>query len=349
MIKLAIVGTGGMAHAHADNFSKIRGCKMVAAVDIDGKRAQEFAKKHGIGNTYTSVQELLKNCDFDAATVVTPDAFHVSCSLPLVKAGKHVLCEKPLAPVATEAKKLVTAAKKAGIINMVNLSYRRSWALQEINKIVASGKIGAIRHFEANYLQAWLPSKVWGDWRKEERWLWRLAEGHGSRGVLGDVGVHITDLATFAANDGVKKVSGELKTFHKAKGDKIGDYKLDANDSAYMRVELAGGGLGTICATRWAAGQINTLTLRLHGEKGGIRLNLDDSYEKYEICAGKDLDKCQWKTVKAKKSPSIYERFIGSIKSGKNDQPDFARGHEVQKILDACIKSDSEKKIITIR
>ncbi len=349
MIKVAVVGTGGMAKSHVENFKKIKGCKVVAGVDVNQQRAEEFCKTHGIAQAYSSVSDLLKSCDFDAATVVTPDAFHVGCSLPLLKAGKHVLCEKPLAPVASEAKKLVTAAKKAGVINMVNLSYRRSCALQEINKIVASGKLGAIRHFEANYLQAWLPSKIWGDWRTCEGWLWRLSEGHGSKGVLGDVGVHITDLATFAANDSVKTVNGELKTFHKAKGDRIGEYKLDANDSAYMRVELAGGGVGTICATRWASGQPNSLTLRLYGEKGGIRLDLDKSYDEYEICMGANLDKCKWQTVKARKSPSIYERFISSIKSGKNDQPDFVRGWEVQKVLDACIKSDKEKKTITLR
>jgi len=348
MIKVAVVGTGGMANNHAQNFAKIKGVKLVAGVDVNADRAKEFCAKHNIPASYTSVAELLKNCDFDAATVVTPDAFHVSCAVPLVKAGKHVLCEKPLAPTAGEAKKLVDAAAKSGVINMVNFSYRNSSALQYAQKLVAAGKLGRIMHFEAHYLQTWLSSPIWGDWHTKEAWLWRLSTAHGSKGVLGDVGVHITDLATFAANDEIKSLNGQLKVFHKAKNDRIGEYKLDANDSAYMRVELAGGGLGTICATRWASGQPNSLALPLYGDKGGLRLDLDKSYTDLEVCTGKDLLKAQWKTIKCKATPSMYERFIKSIKSGKNDQPDFARAWNVQRALDACYKSDASGKSVKL-
>ena len=348
MIRLAIVGTGGMANAHATNYAQIKGVKLVAGVDVNAERAKAFCEKHKIPHAYTSVEELLKNCAFDAASVVTPDAFHVSCALPLVKAGKHVLCEKPLAPTASEAKKLVDAAKKNGVINMVNFSYRNSCALQYARELVSSGKLGRIMHFEAHYLQTWLTSPIWGDWRTGEGWLWRLSTKHGSKGVLGDVGVHITDLATFAANDTVKTVNGSLKVFHKAKGDKIGQYILDANDSSYMRVELAGGGVGTICASRWASGQPNSLALVLYGDKGGLRLDLDKSYSELEVCLGKDLLKAKWKTLKCKATPNMYARFIKSIKTGKNDQPHFSRGWEVQRVLDATIKSDATGKTVTL-
>lgn len=348
MIRIAIVGTGGMARVHAESFLKMKGVKLVAGVDVNPERCKAFCDTHGIPEAYTSVEDLLKNCAFDAASVVTSDAFHVACALPIVKAGKHVLCEKPIAPVATEAKKLVDAAKKAGVINMINFSYRNSSALQHAHNLVASGKLGRIMHFEAHYLQAWLASPIWGDWRTTEAWLWRLSTSHGSKGVLGDVGVHITDLATFAANDTVKTVNGKLKTFHKAKGDQIGEYKLDANDSSYMRVELAGGGVGTICATRWASGQPNSLALCLYGDQGGLRLDLDKSYEELDVCLGKDFPKAKWKTIKCKATPTTYERFIRSIKTKKNDPADFERGWQVQRVLDACIKSDQSGKTVSL-
>lgn len=348
MIKLAIVGTGGMANAHANAFKEIPGCKLVAGVDINEDRAREFCDRHGIPAAYGSVEELLKKCDFDAASVVTPDNFHVSCALPLVKDGKHVLCEKPIAPTAPEGFKLVKAAEQAGIINMINFSYRNSPALHAAHDMVARGVLGRIMHFEAHYLQTWLTSPVWGDWRTTPAWLWRLSTGHGSKGALGDIGVHIVDLATYAANEGVTTLNAQLKTFSKAKGDRVGEYVLDANDSAYLRVGLAGGGMGVISTTRWATGQPNSLALFLYGDKGGLRLDLDKSYTQLEVCRGKDVAKAQWKTITCRQTPNMYARFIRGIKTGKNDPSDFRRGWEIQKILDACFVSDKGGKTVPL-
>jgi predicted dehydrogenase len=348
MIKLAIVGTGGMANAHANAFKEIPGCTLVAGVDVNGERAREFCARHGIPAAYGSVEELLKQCDFDAASVVTPDRFHVSCALPLVKAGKHVLCEKPIAPTAPEGFKLVKAAEQAGIVNMINFSYRNSAALHAAHDLVARGTLGRIMHFEAHYLQTWLTAPLWGDWRTTPAWLWRLSTAHGSKGALGDIGVHIVDLATYAANEGVTSLNAQLKTFPKAKGDRIGEYVLDANDSAYLRVGLAGGGMGVISTTRWATGQPNSLALVLYGDKGGLRLDLDKSSTQLEVCRGKDAARAQWKTLACRQTPNMYARFIRGIKSGKNDPSDFRRGWEVQKILDACFVSDKGGKTVRL-
>ena len=348
MINCVIVGTGGMASAHAQAFQNIRGCKIVAGVDIDLQKAKAFCEEHGIPKAYDSVESLLKHEDFDAASVVTPDAFHQSCVLPLLKAKKHVLCEKPLAPVATDAKDMWQKAKKSGVIHMVNFSYRNSSALQKVQQVVASGKLGRIHHFEAHYLQSWLTSNAWGDWKTTPAWLWRLSTEHGSKGSLGDIGVHIVDLASFACNENITEVFGQLECFSKAPNEQIGDYKLDANDSSFMTVKLSGGGMGTITTTRWATGQCNSLAIRIHGEKGGIRLDLDQSYDEYEICTGKDIHTSTWKTKKAKSSPTIYQRFIKSIKSGINDPSDFQRGYEIQKVLDATITSNEQKTIVQL-
>ena len=123
-VRLAIVGTGGMAGNHARRFHAIPGCKVVAAVDINRARLEAFAAEHGIPNLFNSVDELLAWNQFDAVTIVTPDAFHATQSIRCLKAGKHVLCEKPLALNHADAMKMVTAARKAGVINMVKLSSR---------------------------------------------------------------------------------------------------------------------------------------------------------------------------------------------------------------------------------
>jgi len=349
MIDIAIVGTGGMANAHANSYRKIRGAKVVACCDIRHEAAEAFAEKHGIAkkNVFADLDAMLAEAKFDAVSNVTSDGAHCATTLACLKAGKYMLCEKPLAVNYAEAKKMVDAAKKAGVINMVNFSYRNSSVIHRAASMVAKGQIGRVMHVEASYLQSWLVGRHWGDWRTGTNWLWRLSSKHGSKGVLGDLGVHILDFATYPAGK-VKGIHCKLKTFSKAKGNRIGEYHLDANDSAVMTVEFAGGAIGTIHTTRWATGHINRLDLAIFGDKGAIRINLDKSYNQMKVCRGRDAHKNAWKTVKCSPTPNMYQRFIKSIKTGKNDQPDFARGAEIQKILDACFESDKKDKTIQV-
>jgi predicted dehydrogenase len=204
-----------------------------------------------------------------------------------------------------------------------------------------------MRHVEASYLQSWLPSKIWGDWRTTPTWLWRLSSSHGSKGALGDVGVHIIDFATFPVGH-ISSVYCRLKAFRKAPRDRVGEYVLDANDSAVLSIEFKNGALGTIHTTRWAGGHINRLYLKISGTKGSVEIDSERATDAYRISAGKDLDKGLWKDVKTAPVPNNYQRFVRSILTGKQDQPDFARGAEIQKILDACFKSDAEQRPVRI-
>jgi predicted dehydrogenase len=336
-----------MAHSHARAFKAIKGCKLVAACDILPGRVEAFAKEFDIPRFYTDVDEMLATSGIDAVTVVTPDAAHAPVALKVIGKGKHILCEKPLATCFADAKQMADTAGLSGVINMVNLSYRNSAAIQKAHQLVEAGELGRVLHVEASYLQSWLSSKVWGDWRTSPGFLWRLSTQHGSAGVLGDVGVHILDFATFGAGD-IQSLDCRLKTFHKAEDDRVGEYPLDANDSAVITVELAGGALGTIHTTRWATGHANSLRLRIFGESGAIEVDLDHSQDSLEICLGKDIDKAGWKTLACPKTPTIYQRFIKSIRSGRNDQPDFKRGAKIQKLLDACFESDRLGKSILV-
>ncbi len=346
-VRIAIIGTGGMAGNHAKRFHDIDGCKVVAAVDINRPRLEAFAAEHRIPALFDSLDALIAWNQFDAVSIVTPDAFHAAQSIRCLRAGKHVLCEKPLALNHADALKMVAAAKKAGVINMVNFSYRDWPAIQAVAKVVASGRLGELRHVEASYLQSWLPSKIWGEWRTTPAWLWRLSTKHGSRGVLGDVGVHIVDFATFPAGP-IKSVYGKLKTFPKTKGDRVGEYILDANDSAVLTVEFANGALGTIHTTRWSGGHANRLFLKISGTLGSVEIDSERSTSSYKISIGRDLDKARWKEIATKPTPSNYARFVKSIRTGKQDQPDFARGAEVQKVLDAVITSDAKGKPVKV-
>ncbi|RME66962.1 MAG: gfo/Idh/MocA family oxidoreductase, partial [Verrucomicrobia bacterium] len=274
----------------------------------------------------------------DAVSIVAPDPAHAPLSIRCLEAGKHVLCEKPLALNHAEAERMVAAARRAGTITMVNFSYRNGAAIHLAATLVAAGRLGELRHIEASYLQSWLVCKLWGDWRTEPGWLWRLSKGHGSQGVLGDIGVHILDFATYPAGP-IKRVFCRLKTFPKIPGDRVGDYQLDANDSAVMNVEFENGAIGTIHTTRWATGHINRLYLKLSGTKGSLEIDTERSDAVCRVCLGDDVETARWRERQAPAVPSNYARFIRAIQTGEPCEPDFERGAEIQRIIDACFAS----------
>ncbi len=338
-IRLLIIGTGGMANNHVEGFGKIDGVDVVAGVDTRPDQLREFCKKHNIPNAFPSVSDAIAWGQFDAVTNVTPDSAHFATTMPVLAAGKPVLCEKPLATTAADAQAMSDAAARVGVVNMINLSYRNGAALQTAARLVADGEIGAIRHFEASYLQSWLTQPAWGDWATEPQWLWRLSLAHGSKGVLGDVGIHILDFASFIAGQRVVDVSARLATFDKAPDGRIGDYVLDANDSATMQLRLEEGALGVIHATRFATGHLNDLRLRLYGDKGGLEVSFENAVSQLRACTGDDRMTATWRDVECPASPSIYDRFIAAIRGQSAAIPDFARGAELQRVLDRAEES----------
>ena len=177
-VRLLILGTGGMANTHAMNFATIAGVDLVAAVDVDLVRVEAFALRHEIPNTFTSLDDAIAWGGFDAVANVTPDKIHYPTTLKLIAAGKHVLCEKPLAEDYAKADEMATVAEKSGLVTMVNLTYRNVAEVQKARQMVLAGEIGKVRHIEASYLQSWLVSKAWGDWATESQWLWRLSLIH---------------------------------------------------------------------------------------------------------------------------------------------------------------------------
>ena len=338
-VRLLILGTGGMANNHAEAFAKIPGVTIVAGIDTRPAQLAAFQDKHGIAHGFASIDEALAWGQFDAVTNVTPDAAHFATTMPVLAAGKHILCEKPLATNEADAGAMAAAAAKAGVVNMVNLSYRNVAALQEGARMVREGAIGTIRHFEASYLQSWLTQAAWGHWDRESQWLWRLSSKHGSKGVLGDVGIHILDFATFVAGQSVAEISCRLATFDKAPGGQIGEYVLDANDSATMQVVLGNGALGTVAATRFASGHLNDLRLRLYGDKGGIEVSWEKNVSRLRACLEPDLQTATWTDIEAPVLATIYERFIAAIRGEGVADPDFARGAALQRMLDRAEQS----------
>ena len=342
-IRLLILGTGGMARNHAENFAAIPGVTLVAGIDTRPEQLAAFQAAHGIPQGFASVDEALAWGQFDAVTNVTPDAAHYATTLPFLAAGKHVLCEKPLATSEAQARQMADAAARAGVVNMVNLTYRNVPALQHAATLVQRGAIGTVRHFEASYLQSWLTQDAWGAWERESQWLWRLSTAHGSKGVLGDVGIHILDFATFIAGQSVAEMSCRLATFDKAPGGRIGDYVLDANDSATMQVTLANGALGTVAATRFASGHLNDLRLRIYGDKGGLDVRFERAESRLYACLDPDLRSATWAEIACPEVPTVYQRFIAAIRGDGVADPSFARVTDLQRLLDLAEASAAQR------
>jgi predicted dehydrogenase len=343
-LRIGIIGTGGMANAHASEYAKIPGVALAACLDVVPGRAEAFAAKHGIAHAVPDLDALLT--EVDAVSVVTPDRFHAEPSLAVLAAGKHLLCEKPLTLTLADARQVARAARKAagkGAVHMVNFSYRRSAAMQRAMQLVAAGKLGELRHVHSFYLQSWLAQPAWGHW-SNEGFLWRCQTAAGSGGVLGDVGCHILDLTTAVAGE-VSEVRCALATFAKftADGRRVTRQKgkdLDANDSAVIELRFAGGGLGVVHTTRWATGHHNHLRCEVHGSDGALRFDLDADYHAIETCLGlKEAKAAKWTARKLKPAPSMYQRFVRAIRSGQADQPDILRGAQIQAYLDACERS----------
>ncbi len=347
-IRLLVLGTGGMANTHAMNFATIADVQLVAAVDVDLAKVRAFAARHDIPNTFISLDEAIAWGEFDAVTNVTPDRIHHATTLALLAAGKHVLCEKPLAETYAKADEMATAAEATGLVNMVNLTYRNVAQVQKARQMVVDGEIGRVRHIEASYLQSWLVSKAWGDWTTESQWLWRLSTKHGSNGVLGDVGIHILDFAGFGAATEIDRVFARLKTFDKAPGNRIGEYDLDANDSFTMTAEFTNGAMGVIHASRWATGHLNELRLRVHGDKGALEVIHRPDASQLRACLKEDVENAVWKEIEVDPVETNYQKFIAAIRGGYMQEPSFRHAANLQKILDLALITERERPELAV-
>lgn len=343
-MRLLILGTGGMAGQHARQFATVEGVQLVAGVDVDPIRLEEFNLRHGIPNAFGSIDAAIAWGEFDAVANVTPDSIHHPTTIAALRAGKHVFCEKPLATDFAKALEMTEVAEEAGLINMVNLTYRNVAQLQRAREIVISGEIGAVKHVEASYLQSWLVSKAWGDWRTESQWLWRLSKKHGSNGTLGDIGIHILDFASYGSGLEIGHVFTRLKTFDKAEGNRIGEYELDANDSFTMAVDFDNGALGVIHATRWATGHVNELRLRVYGEKGGVEVEHRHDGSHLLVCLGADAETGTWRELQVATTPTNYQRFAEAVHTGVNLEPTFRHAANLQRVLDLAAVTERERR-----
>ncbi|MDE0464651.1 MAG: Gfo/Idh/MocA family oxidoreductase [Caldilineaceae bacterium] len=243
--------------------------KLVGIAGRDEQAVAEAARRYGYDGYYTDWRAMLDNDDIQLFDNGGPNDTHADPCILAAERGKHILCEKPLARTADEAQGMMEAVQKAGVKNMVAFNYRFVPAIRQIRKLVDSGLLGKIYHFRAVYLQEWVMAHY------ELPMIWRLQKSVAGSGALGDLGAHIIDLARYLVGE-VKSVSGMTRTFIEERPWDDGTMgKVDVDDAFTALLEFDGGAIGTVEASRFAAGRKNGQRLEINAEKASIVFNLE--------------------------------------------------------------------------
>lgn len=275
-IGVGILGYAFMGKAHSNAFKKLPymmypPVAVPRLVGIAGRNATavlEAARRYGYEQAYTDWREMLEN---DAVQVFDnggPNDAHAEPCIAAAQAGKHIICEKPLARTAEEAKTMLDAVQQAGVKHMVAFNYRFVPAIMQARKLIESGALGRIFHFRAAYLQEWIIDPNFP-------MTWRFSKAVAGSGALGDLGSHIIDIARFLVGEPTK-VMGMKRTFIDERPDGSGGRtKVDVDDAFTALCEFANGALGTFESSRFCHGRKNAQTWEINGEKGSIRFDLE--------------------------------------------------------------------------
>ncbi|MDQ6674145.1 MAG: Gfo/Idh/MocA family oxidoreductase [Chloroflexota bacterium] len=236
---------------------------LAAIAGRDAEAVHAAAARYGYERAYTDWRDLIADPGVQVFDNGGPNDAHAEPSIAAARAGKHVLCEKPLGRTPNEARAMLAAVTEAGVKHMVGFNYRFVPAVRYAYELVQSGALGSIRHFRARYLQDWLSDP-------KSPHSWRLTRASAGSGALGDLGAHIIDLARFLVGEPAS-VSAKLKTFTV---DRPGG-RVDVDDTFAAAVEFESGAIGTLEASRVALGRKNHLAFEVNGSRGSVAFNLE--------------------------------------------------------------------------
>ncbi|HVX44654.1 MAG TPA: Gfo/Idh/MocA family oxidoreductase [Mycobacteriales bacterium] len=374
-VGIGMVGYAFMGAAHSQAWRNVNRyfdvsatAELTALCGRNEEAVTKAAKKFGFPSVETDWHTLIGRDDVDLVDVCTPGFNHAEISIAALEAGKHVLCEKPLANTADEARAMAAAAEKAkanGVQTMVGFNYRRVPAAAFAKQLVADGRLGKIRHVRAQYLQDWLsdPNSPLG---------WRMQKDQAGSGALGDLGAHIVDLAQFITGQQIGGVSALTETFVKERplpkaagglgGEGASDEKgpVTVDDAALFLARFDGGAIGTFEATRFAQGRKNGLRLEVNGDGGSIVFDLERLNELEFFDAANPSTEAGFRRVLITEGSHPYlsawwpaghiigwehtftheaKDFLEAIVDGTGPAPSFADGLQVQLVLDAVVRS----------
>ena len=371
-LNIGMIGYSFMGKAHSNGFRQVPAffpkldvkpvLKVICGRDRDA--VQDAAQTYGWEEWETDWEKVIARDDIDIVDICTPGNLHLPMALAALQAGKHVICEKPLANTLEEARELLGVAANASKKTMVAFNYRRVPAVALARQLIAEGRIGKIYHWRAVYLQDWIIDP-------DFPLVWRLEKDKAGSGPHGDLNAHIIDLALHLVGD-IDSVVGADTTFIKERptldavdaglGAKGGDTmgRVTVDDATLFLARFANGALGSFEATRFAAGRRNHNRFEINGSKGSIAFNLEKMNE-LQFYSREDEDHIQGfrEIIVGEGSQPFmsawwppghiigwehtftheFRDFFEAIAKDEAFSPDFAEGTKVQAVLEAVVDS----------
>lgn len=380
---VGMVGYAFMGAAHSQGWRTVgrvfdlpRRPVLAAVCGRDGQAVRAAADRLGWAAAETDWRSLIARDDVDLVDICTPGDSHAEIALAALAAGKHVLCEKPLANSVEEAEAMTEAAEAAaarGQVAMVGFNYRRVPATSLARKMVAEGRLGALRHVRVTYLQDWLVDP-------EFPLTWRLRKEAAGSGALGDLGAHIVDLAQYLVGEEVVGVSALTETFVRERplpgGPTSGLSAVSANgvgqvtvdDAAVFTGRFASGALASFEATRYATGRKNALRIELNGEHGSLAFDLERLNELEYHDHREPGTHAGFRRILVTEPDHPYleawwppghglgyehtfvhqaRDLVSAIAEGSAPAPSFADGLQVQRVLAAVEESAAKNSVYT--
>ncbi|MPY79535.1 MAG: gfo/Idh/MocA family oxidoreductase [Actinophytocola sp.] len=359
-IGIGMIGYAFMGMAHSQGWRNAKSFldpklepRLVALGGRDRAKAEEMARRFDWQHVETDWQALIARDDVGLVDICTPGDTHAEIAIAALAAGKHVLCEKPLANSVAEAERMAEAADKAqadGVRAMVGFTYRRVPALALARRLVLDGRIGTLRHVRAQYLQDWLTNP-------DAPYSWRLDRQRAGSGALGDIGAHVIDLTQFLTSEQITGVSATMDTFVTERplpGGGTGTVTVD--DAAVFLGRFSGGAMATFEATRYATGRKNAIRIELNGTEGSLAFDFEDmnTLRFFDASAPTETQGFTRVLVTEPTHPYLgawwppghllgYEHgfshqaadLLTAIADGTDPEPSFADGLRVQRVIAA--------------
>ncbi|MET9775913.1 Gfo/Idh/MocA family oxidoreductase [Streptomyces sp. NPDC006367] len=380
-LRVGMVGYAFMGAAHSQGwrtagrvFDLPLDPVMTAICGRDADAVRSAADRYGWASTETDWRALVERDDIDLVDICTPGDSHAEIALAALAAGKHVLCEKPLANSVAEAEAMTRAAEEAGArgrLAMVGFNYRRVPATALARRMVAEGRIGRLRHVRVVYLQDWLVDP-------QAPLTWRLRKEQAGSGSLGDLGAHIVDLAQYLTGERLAGVSALTETFVRerplpggtARGlsatSAAGTGEVTVDDAAVFTGRFASGALASFEATRYATGRKNALRIELNGERGSLAFDLERLNELSYHDATEPGEHAGFRRILVTEPEHPYldawwppghglgyehtfvhqvRDLVHAVAEGRAPEPSFADGLQVQRVL-AAVEESAEKNAV---
>jgi len=380
-LNIGLIGYGFMGRTHSNAYRQVNKFfqreyqpVLKACCARNEEKIKAFAENWGWESYETDWRKLIERPDIDLIDIGSPNNTHYEIALAAAKAGKMILCEKPLAMNVAEAAEMTEAVEKAGVPNMVWFNYRRVPAISLAKQVVDEGRIGRPFHYRATYLQDWTIAE---DVPQGGAALWRLDAAVAGSGVTGDLLAHSIDTAIWL-NGPITQVSAATETFvkervHQETGKK---QPVGIDDACMFLARFANGSMGTFESTRYARGRKNYNTFELNGESGSVFFDLEDPqilqyFEYRDPQSGKKVADhlTGWRRIHVTNFEHPYmdkwwvpgctigyehtftnalADFLEGLETGKPTQPDFRAALQTQKVCDAVLQSAKEKKWVDI-